>query len=335
MIKLTPAQSRFLTENIPGFEAAQWSATSAGAAGSDRRFLRIQKNKDPNESFVLVLWDSRDADWKRFLTIENELSQTVSFLPKIYAHDDKHGMILEEDLGNTTLKQFCADSPCKMETVYRSVLEALLTWQKTEIITSAVIASRSMDLDVFLWESKYFSVHCVSEFFGCDNLLGKEWEKERMRIAQNASNLPRVCIHRDFQSENILIHKGAVRFVDYQGARLGPAGYDLASLLYDPYIAQFDDNLVGRLFDYYLSKAPVSITAESFYVCALQRLMQACGAFGNLSIHKGKEQYRRFIPVAIKRCIGILEKLPHYPQLYDILKKCRETMKEETEYDKP
>ena len=331
MIKLTPAQSRFLTENIPGFNPLQWSVTSAGAAGSDRRFLRIQKNKDANVSFVLVLWDRRDEDWLRFLTIEKELGQTISFLPKIYANDDNHGLILEEDLGNTTLKQFCVESPCKMETVYRSVLDALLTWQKTEIFVSDVIASRSMDLEVFLWESKYFSVHCITEFFGCDNLLNKEWEKERMRIALVASNLPRVCIHRDFQSENILINKGAIRFVDYQGARFGPAGYDLASLLYDPYVAQLDDNLVQRLFDYYLSKAPVSIAAESFYMCALQRLMQACGAYCNLSIHKGKEQYRRFIPVAIKRCIGIMEKISDYPQLSRILKKCRESLKEETE----
>jgi N-acetylmuramate 1-kinase len=328
---LTPAQSQFLTENIPGFHPLQWSVTSAGAAGSDRRFLRIKKNKDPNKSFVLILWDSRDEDWQRFLTIEKELGPTIPFLPKIYANDGKHGLILEEDLGNTTLKQFCAKFPDKIETIYHSVLDALVTWQKTGITASTVIASRSMDLEVFLWESKYFSVHCITEFFGCENLLNEEWEKERMQIALVASNLPRVYIHRDFQSENILINEDVIQFVDYQGARLGPAGYDLASLLYDPYIAQLDDGLVRRFFDYYLTKAPVSISVESFYVCGLQRLMQACGAYGNLSIHKGKEQYRRFIPVAIKRCIGIMEKLPHYPQVYNILKKCRESMKEELE----
>lgn len=328
---LTPAQFGFLNENIPGFDHTQWSVTSAGAAGSDRRFLRIQRNGDANVSFVLVLWDSRDEDWQRFLAIEKELGPIIPFLPKIYAHNGRHGLILEEDLGNTTLKRFCTAFPDRIEDAYRSVLDALVTWQKTEIIASAVIASRSMDLEVFLWESKYFSVHCVTEFFGCDNLLNKEWEKERMRIALNASNLPRVCIHRDFQSENILIDKGAIRFVDYQGARLGPAGDDLALLLYDPYVAQLDKDFVRRLFDYYKSKTPVSIPDESFYVCALQRLMQACGAYGNLSIHKGKEQYRRFIPVAIKRCIGIMEKIPHYPQLSRIFKKCIESMKQKTE----
>jgi Predicted phosphotransferase related to Ser/Thr protein kinases len=331
-MKLSPAQSNFLAKNIPGYDSSQWTVTSAGAAGSDRRFLRIQKKSgDADTSYVLILWDSRDEDWGRFLTIEKELGKTILFLPKIYASDGKHGLILEEDLGNTTLKKYCEKFPDKIEDAYHSALDALIAWQKTEITANTVIASRSMDLEVFLWESKYFSTHCVTEFFGCDNLLDKEWETERMQIALFASNLPKVCIHRDFQSENILIDKGSIRFVDFQGARLGPAGYDLASLLFDPYVAELDDSFTLRLFDYYCSKASVPISHEAFYVCSLQRLMQACGAYGNLSIHKGKEQYRKFIPLAIDRSIRIVEKLPGYPQLCRIVKKCRESLKEETE----
>lgn len=331
MKPLTPAQTGFLKENITGFNPVDWAVTSAGAAGSDRRFFRIQKVNGRKKSYILILWDCRDEDWPRFLTIEKELGQTVPFFPKIYASDCKHGLILEEDLGCVTLKHFCEKSPGKTETVYRSALDALASWQSTEITARTVIASRSMDLEVFLWESKYFAAHCVTEFFGCDKLLNKEWEKERTHIALEASKMPKVCIHRDFQSENILIKKGAIRFVDYQGARLGPAGYDLASLLLDPYNARLNDNLSRRLFDYYLSIAPVSISAESFYICALQRLMQACGAYGNLSIHKGKEYYRQFIPVAIERCKAIVEKLPRYLQLRTILVKCRESLREEKE----
>ena len=323
MIELTPAQTQFLRENIPGFDTLEWTVAPAGAAGSDRFFLRIQQKENSSKSFVLILWNSRDEDWSRFLSIEKELSTTIPFLPKIYANDAKHGLILEEDLGNTTLKQFCTQFPGKIETMYRSVLDTLLTWQKTEITASAVIASRSMDLEVFLWESNYFSVHCVTEFFGCDSLLDAAWETERARIALEASSFPKVCIHRDFQSENILVQNGAIRFVDFQGARLGPAGYDAASLLFDPYIPQLEGGIGKRLFEYYLSKTTTGISAEALYLCGIQRLMQALGAYGNLSIHKGKERYRQFIPTAVERCIGIAEKLPRFPQLLKILAACR------------
>jgi aminoglycoside/choline kinase family phosphotransferase len=144
-----------------------------------------------------------------------------------------------------------------------------------------------------------------------------------MRIAREASALPKVCIHRDFQSENILMCGNEVRFVDFQGARLGPAGYDAASLLFDPYVPQLDDSASTRLFEYYLSKTVTGISEEAFYVCAVQRLMQALGAYGNLSIHKGKERYRRYIPIAVERCISIAEKLPRFPQLLRILEVCR------------
>jgi N-acetylmuramate 1-kinase len=321
---LTPAQNGFLKKRLTDFHPTEWTVSNAGYAGSDRKFLRIQKNGNEDLSYILVLWESRDEDWSRFLTIQKELKGIVPYLPDIYASDEVHGLILEEDLGNATLKSVSITQPELLERIYTSVIDALIQWQKIETITSAVIASRSMDLEVFLWESRYFAQHCIIEFFGCDSLLTKEWEKERMQIALEASTLPKVYIHRDFQSENILIHDNSVRFVDFQGARLGPAGYDVASLLFDPYVTQLGDGLSENLFDYYQKKTSSAMRAESYYICSLQRLMQALGAYGNLSIHKGKERYRQFIPVAIDRCCKILEKMPRFPQLQRVLQACRE-----------
>ena len=55
-------------------------------------------------------------------------------------------------------------------------------------------------------------------------------------IAQRLAAWPRVLVHRDFQSQNILIHDGQAHLIDFQGLRPGLAHYDLASLLYDPYV---------------------------------------------------------------------------------------------------
>ena len=47
---------------------------------------------------------------------------------------------------------------------------------------------------------------------------------------------PRVLVHRDFQSQNIIIRNSYAYLIDFQGMRPGLAEYDLASLLYDPYV---------------------------------------------------------------------------------------------------
>ena len=153
-------------------------------------------------------------------------------------------------------------------------------------------------------------------------LLNQDWEVERENLADKAASLPLVCLHRDFQSENIVLHNGALKFVDYQGARLGAAEYDLASLLFDPYVSVLNDDLRNRLFDYYVQTSGRSVTRETFCTAAIQRLCQALGAYGNLSLHKNKEHYKQFIPLALFQLLPLLDETQDYPQLKQIIKKC-------------
>jgi aminoglycoside/choline kinase family phosphotransferase len=331
-VRLTPAQSGFLAEHVPGYDPRSWTIASAGRAGSDRQFFRV-KCAAARESSVLVVWDSADHDWNRFLSIQRDVSPIVPFLPRIFARDDGRGLILEEDLGNMTVKKFClrpSMTKKKVEDVYHAALDALVLWQRIGRGKSAVIDSRSMDREMFLWESDYFAQHCVRDYFGSDAMLNDTWEKERLSLALDAAALPAVCIHRDFQSENILLNKGKVRFVDFQGARLGPAGYDVASLVYDPYMTSLTPALSGRLVDYYRSIAPGGITLQSFRICALQRLMQALGAYGKLSIHKGKDWYRAYIPVALQRLHDVIGQGRDFPVLRGIVEECLARVKKQT-----
>lgn len=326
-VELTPAQAGFVKETVPWFDARTCSVTCAGWAGSDRRFVRIA-SRGAKDSCVLVVWDSVDRDWDRFIAIQRDLAPFVPFLPHLYAYDDRHGLILEEDLGEETLKRFCSRAaPASVARVYRKALDALAVWQRVDPGSCAVISGRDMDQEMFLWESDYFAEHCVRDYFGLDAMLTSAWEQERGRIAAEAASFPKVCIHRDFQSENILLAGGAVRFVDFQGARLGPAGYDAASLLYDPYVARLTVALSKRLFEYYRSVAPVNVPLRNFRICAVQRLMQALGAYGNLSIRKGKAWYRTFVPVALVRLRAVAVGRPSFPVLAKIVDKCLDKCK--------
>jgi aminoglycoside/choline kinase family phosphotransferase len=322
---LTPAQIEFLRNSIPSFSSEDWEIELAGRAASQRCFYRVHSH---SSSYILMVWDSRDEDWPRFLGIQSDLSHCISFLPGIFTHDTRHGLILEEDLGSVTLKNFSRIN-CKEDVVkaYRNVLDALCVWQSIDKAASGFISARSMDLETFLWETSYFARFCVKDFCGCENLLDSAWELERARLAGEAVSLEKTYIHRDFQSENVMIHNGKVRFVDFQGARLGPPQYDTASLLFDPYIGILDDKLIDELFKYYSDKTGGGKDGyRAFYICAAQRLMQALGAYGNLSIHKGKDWYREYIPIALIRLQNVLESLGDFPAILKVVFSCRQAL---------
>jgi len=322
-VELTPAQLAFLEASIPNFDIAEWSARLAGQAASARRFFRVSNAK---QSYILVEWDSADEDWPRFLGIEAYLSPSVPFLPKIHASDPIHGLILEEDLGDITLKRFCVDhagNSALIEEAYRKIINTLIVWHDQDVANCPFIVPRSMDVETFFWETAYFARHCVVEFFAEERLLTADWEKERRKIAVHAAGIqPTVCIHRDFQSENILIADGHIKFVDYQGARLGPAHYDAASLIFDPYV-NLGKDMMERLVEYYMTKTNSVSAKNDFYICAAQRLMQALGAYANLSLHKDKPRYREFIPTALERLYYVMEFLPDYPAIKGVVHGCQ------------
>jgi len=327
---LKPGQLVFIEKNLPGFSAARWEVTPVDSAASQRIFLRLTEKSGKGHSFILVLWDSKDEDWARFLSIQEELSKRIPFLPQIFASDAVLGLILEEDFGEQTLKQHIESMTgdrAALKKTYRRVLDTLTEWQSLEREASPTIASRAMDYNAFMWESGYFAIHCVVGLCGCGSMLGISWETGRRACAEATARLPRTFLHRDFQSENILLHGKEIRFVDFQGARLGPPGYDVASLLLDPYIGALDEETVRDLFGYYAS-LPLhpSCDQHDFYLCAAQRLMQALGAYSNLSINKGKTWYRQFVPVAITRLQRVMRMLPEYGAIARVVEACSQSI---------
>ncbi len=322
--ELTPAQIDFCKRHLSGFDPHTWETTVAGKAGSDRSFLRISATEGTDRSWILILWDSNDSDWDRFLTLHKEISRQSTLLPEIFAADEAHGLILEEDCGVYTLKEFCTAEKDSEEIipVYKQVCDALITWQDIALNECVMLSSRALDKEMFLWETDYFATHCVSEYFGRDALLSMEWDRERNRLAEEVAALPLVCLHRDFQSENIMLYRGTIRFVDYQGARLGSAEYDIASLLFDPYVSVLNTEIRYQILDYYIAESGRSLTRNTFHIAALQRLMQALGAYGNLSLHKGKESYRDYILPALALLLQVLEKVDRFPVMQNIVNEC-------------
>ncbi len=305
----------FLKRAIPGFEPDDWQTELAGAAGSYREFHRLT---DGPRSFILMAWHPTDPDWPRCLGIHDAIAPHCNLIPRIHAVDHARGLILEDDLGSRTLHA-AALATTALVALYEPVIDALVRWQAADV-DHPFFQARVMDREDLAWETAYFAEHCVAGHCGLNDLLDTAWEAERLDLAAAADALPKVWMHRDFQSENIMLEGDNVRFVDYQGARLGPLGYDLASLLFDPYVPALGqeerDALLARF------RRHRELPAHAFHICAAQRLMQALGAYGNLSRNHGKPRYLRFVPLALDRLAGVLRHLPELPVTARIVEAC-------------
>jgi aminoglycoside/choline kinase family phosphotransferase len=133
-------------------------------------------------------------------------------------------------------------------------------------------------------------------------------------------------IHRDFQSQNVMITAGGIpRVIDFQGARMAPGAYDVASILWDPY-CRLDDGLRDRLIEYYVTEMKIRsegfnerVFLDSLIPCRLQRHMQALGAYGFLSVVKGKKYFEKHIPEALRLLKEETSAVKNdYPELYKL-----------------
>lgn len=162
---------------------------------------------------------------------------------------------------------------------------------------------------MFRQEHALFQTHLLEDHpLGASDL--KALEQNLQQLARRLARLPRTVVHRDYQSTNLMSFQRKLWVIDFQGMRRGPAVYDLASLLLDPYV-NFKPAEIEDLLDLYPSLPTTgSLRKETFWMAGVQRLLQASGAYARLSRLPGCAQYRTFIPVArerIRLCLDHLE----------------------------
>ena len=154
------------------------------------------------------------------------------------------------------------------------------------------------DAELYRWEQEYFFEYLVEDFLGLDaDPLRKN--PAFTQLAERLGTVARHLVHRDFQSQNLLIKDGKVWLIDFQGLRRGRQEYDLASLIFDPYLDHSADEReqLLRLWEEIADERP---QVTLFHECAAQRLMQALGAYGNILKNRGDEWYRPHIATAAK-----------------------------------
>ncbi|OQX14730.1 MAG: hypothetical protein BWK76_14230 [Desulfobulbaceae bacterium A2] len=316
--------------------------------GSQRRFVRL--TLPGVASLVAILPPVTDAaaglrEARAAWDIGRHLLAHGAPLPRLYGFDPVSGLLLCEDLGDLSLHAQAtaastlpaSDGVFPALTSYRQVVRELLHMQLAGgegFNPDWCWDTPRYDLSLMLdRESGYFLRACCRDYFG---LLPEDprLEGECRRLAAAAAAAPAgYFLHRDCQSRNILLAPDGVRFIDWQGGRLGPLAYDLASLLLDPYA-----DLPFAIQDELLSQYLAGLVAASDYdrarfcaeyeVLALQRNLQILGAFTFLTQQRGKDFFRRYIPPAL---LGLARRLDQaasgpYPALAALVAACRERL---------
>ena len=290
--------------------AAAWSdAILIGLGGSERRYFRV---RHAGRTAVMMECRPEDPDFERHLVYTDFFARHAVPVPALLSTDNAGKRALFEDLGDAQLYAYLKLPHDRggIERVYRSVLGSLVTLHATatqHVHECLPLKTRVFDYDYLRWETTYFLDRFVT------GLRKREIENRRAldadlhRLAEHVDGVAKTIIHRDFQCQNIMIHAGVPRFIDYQGARMAPPAYDVASVLWDPYY-RLDDSVRERLLGYYVSEMTRSAATafdeasfmQSLIPCRLQRHMQALGAYGFLSAVKGKKYFLKHVPEALR-----------------------------------
>jgi aminoglycoside/choline kinase family phosphotransferase len=311
--------------HFPRLDVDEIKIAPINKGGSDRKFYRIRSS--PDQTLILVKYNLEREENRHYVQIAQFFDAHGIRVPEIYFHDPAEGLIWIEDLGESDLCSFRGESWLVRRAFYESALDeiaALHSLPESVCVEIKEHLPAEFDAALYMWEQNYFFENCLGRYFKIENAQLRELAAlpALREIAERLARSPRVLVHRDFQSQNIIMRSGLAYLIDFQGMRPGLAEYDLASLFFDPYV-DLSSAKRDELICYYRQKQAENGRMidgdfdDTLRLCAMQRLMQALGAYGFLGLVKGRKQFLKYVPTAVKSLRGIvnavggLEKLEH------------------------
>ena len=289
----------------------------ASSDASFRRYFRVWG--DDGETRIVMDAPPEQEDCRPFVAIAQALRDLGLNAPEVLAGDLDQGLLLLTDFGSRPYLAELDDR--SVPGLYGDALEALARLQLggdpgSPLLPPYDSALLHREMDLFR-----------SWFLG--QLLGLELREEEhqtldhafARLADNALEQPRVWVHRDYHSRNLMVtapdNPGVL---DFQDAVVGAVTYDLVSLLRDCYIAWPREQVEGWALDHRARLRAGGMTGLDdaaqflrwFDLMGVQRHLKAIGIFARLNLRDGKPGYLRDIP----RTLGyVLDATARYPEL--------------------
>jgi hypothetical protein len=307
--------------------------------GSDRSYFRLKWNE--GGSAILVHYDPKRTENNYFADIAVFLGEIRVPVPRLIRHDPAACLTIMEDIGETDLWSLRETPRESWLGLYRKtilIVDRLHSIPEKEFPSGRVKLMEGFGPALYRWERDYFREHFVRGFcaIGIEPRFERELESELAALAKRLQSGARCLLHRDLQSQNVMVRDGEPFLIDFQGMRFGSPFYDLGSFLCDPYVHLSDEERAALLSFYYrLSERRLdwAVFQRYFWEASAQRLMQALGAYGFLGIGKGLSAYLEHIPAALTNLRNAASHVDSLPRLGELIRVCRKAIERDAPRD--
>lgn len=285
-----------------------------GASG--RTIVRV--TTEEYEPFIGIHWTDERPDNDFYPPVSHFLEKVGVNVAGILHENLKWRVMLVEDLGDMHLLSL-KDEPWDVrEPYYRSIFSQLDKLYYSRLARDAEF-NPNFDAAMYRWEQNYFCDHLAGDLLNMDASAIRQ-SAEFKDLAERLGGATKHLVHRDFQSQNFMLVDGEAYWIDFQGMRRGRQEYDLASLIYDPYMDHSKEER-EQLLDLWEEVSEDRPADSLFKEVAIQRLMQAMGAFGNIIWNKEDDWYKPHVPVAARLLQDVAEGTPYGDILEPFLEK--------------
>lgn len=277
---------------------------------SFRRYFRANLKK-AGEARTVVLMDAPPAqeDTRPFVAIAKQLQRYEVMAPVVLAENTEKGYLMLTDLGNEMLWTTLDAKPQAADDYYMKSLQVLVKLQ----VAAANDAENLPPYDEALLnqEMALFCDWLVGRHL--DLIMPSEVSRCLSLLVDSALMQPKVFVHRDYHSRNLMLVNGEVALIDFQDAVYGPITYDAVSLLRDCYIKWPTEKVTAWLQGYYqqlittgaLSEVSFDDFKRWFDWMGVQRHLKASGIFCRLNYRDGKAAYMNDIPLTLSYIVSV------------------------------
>lgn len=262
-----------------------------------------------------------------FLEVQGEAQHRGVRVPRVFADLSRKGCVLLEDLGDDTLFKVLQRTPREeWMPYYERAVDLLAAWQRAFPCTGedrGLVYSRSFDRKLIRWELDHFrewGLEAWRALKGDARLSALEGDFDA--LADAVAAMPRVVMHRDWQSKNLMLRRGEFVVIDFQDALVGPEPYDLVALLCDSYTSltlEEQRTLIAR----HCANAGVDDRAayeHRFWTQAAQRKLKDAGRFVYIDRVRKNASFLQYIPQSVAYADRALSLLPERSALREKLR---------------
>ncbi|MDP0588557.1 MAG: phosphotransferase [Candidatus Endonucleobacter bathymodioli] len=291
--------ARWVAYELSAFDDFQ-SITPLKAISSDASFRKYYRVQGPAGPLIAVDAHPDKEDNETFINIAHQWRQQGVRVPEVHAFDQDNGFMLMEDFGDIQLHDCLLDE--RVDNFYNQAMELSKQIQLLPATGLPVYDKHLLRFELSLYPQWF-----LKSFLG---LTLNDNEDQALNdlfdyLVESALEQPRVTIHRDFHSRNLMVcDDGKLGVLDFQGASHGPLLYDLVSLLKDCYhcwptekVEQWLQGFTQTLPQ--LASINMAQIQQWFDWIGLQRHLKCMGIFSRLWLRDKRTNYLDDLPVAL------------------------------------